>query len=73
MRPILFENSSNIKKFYGTISNKSPSKSPLDVSNSLNSHDNMESDERSFTDEDHTPWEQSGRAHHRPQGKAAKD
>ncbi len=53
MRPILFENNSNIKKFYGTTSTRSP----LDVSNSLNSHENMESDERSFTDEDNTPWE----------------
>ena len=64
MRPILMENNPTIKKFYGTTSNKSVNRSPLDVSNSLNSHDNMESDERSFTDEDHTPWEQSGRAHH---------
>jgi hypothetical protein len=33
----------------------------------------MESDERSFTDDDHTPWEQSGRAHHHSIGKKVKD
>lgn len=56
MRPILLESNASLKKFYGTISNKSMNRSPLDISQSANSHDNFESD-RSFTDDDHTPWE----------------
>lgn len=66
MKPILLENNTSAKKYYGTTSAKSMNRSPLDISNScLISQDNYESD-RSFTDEDHTPWEQSGRGHHQP-------
>lgn len=59
MRPILLDSNPPFNKYYGTTSNKSVNRSPkggLDISNSINSHDNFETD-RSFTDEDHTPWE----------------
>ena len=65
MKPVLLENPT-LSKFYGTTSSKSINpRSPmhLEISNSMVSHDNFDTD-RSFTDENNTPWEQSGRDHH---------
>jgi hypothetical protein len=41
----------------------------LEISNCIVSQDNFETD-RSFTDENNTPWEQSGRDHHHQTGVA---